>query len=80
MRQDVELLWRLAVAVEAAERGGKPNHARELPRRFNRAVERQPQQLRIPANGNTDIDKRAHRRFDCCQSSRKTAGRPHSKR
>lgn len=42
MSQDVERLWRFAVAAEAAERSGWPDHARELRSRFNRAVERQP--------------------------------------
>jgi hypothetical protein len=34
MRQDVEQLWRLAVAVEAAEREGQKARARRLRQRF----------------------------------------------
>jgi len=71
MKQDVEQLWRLAVAVEAAERRGRPDHARELRGRFNRTEERDLQRLRMPANANTGSGQHEHRRFsaNCDQTS-----------
>jgi hypothetical protein len=42
MRQHVELIWRLAVAAEAAERRGQSGQAEELRSRFKGAVERPP--------------------------------------
>lgn len=62
MRQDVERLWRLAVAVEAAERSGQPDNARELRSRFNRTEERDLQSLRVPANANTGSGQHEQRR------------------
>jgi hypothetical protein len=52
MRQHVERLWRLAVAVEAAERSGQSDHARELRSQFNGTGDRDVQSLRGHAQVN----------------------------